>query len=51
MNNKIAKITYLSTFESKKETKQTRRKEKITDMEHVLMVARWEGCVGEWVKR
>ena len=34
--------TYLSTIESKKQTKQTRR-DRIMDVESILMVARWEG--------
>ena len=40
MNNKMAKNINLSTIESKKETKQTRR---IMDTESDFMVARWEG--------
>ena len=39
---------YLSTTESKKQTKQIDR---IMDMESVLMVARWEGGIREQVKR
>ena len=38
--------TYLSTIESKKQTKQTRRTERIMDVENVLTVARWEGVWG-----
>ena len=38
--------TYLSTIESKK---QTKGRDRIMDTESVLMVARWEGDVGEWV--
>ena len=45
-NNEMAKNTNLSTVESKKANEN-----RITYMESVLMVARWEGCVGEWVKR
>ena len=56
MNNKMAVNTYLSTPESKNTTdknkKQTRRPEtEIMDTESVLMAARWEGAVEEWVKR
>ena len=56
MNNKMAVNTYLSTTESKNTTdknkKQTRRPEtEIMDTESVLMAARWEGAVGQWVKR
>ena len=51
MNNKIAINTCLSTIESTDQTKQTRRTDRIMDMERVLMVARWEGGVGEWVKK
>ena len=47
MNNKVAINTYLSTIESKNQTKQTRRTDRIMDTESVLMVARWEGVVGE----
>ena len=50
MNNKMAINTYLSTTESKKQTKQPRNRDRIMDMENFLMVARWEGHVGEWVK-
>ena len=39
----MARNTYLSTIESKKQSKQTRRTERIMDMESVLMFARGEG--------
>ena len=42
----MAKNTYLSTIESKKQTKQIRRTNSIMDTESVLMVARWEVGVG-----
>ena len=45
---KMAINIYLSTIESKKQTKQTRR---IMDTESILMVFIWEGGGGEWVKR
>ena len=48
--NKMAKNTYLSPTESKKRTKQTRRTNRIMDMESILMVARWEEVMEEWVK-
>ena len=51
MNNKMAINTYLSTIESKKQTTQRRNRNRIMDMESILMVARWEGGVGEWMKR
>ena len=52
MNNKMAINTYLSTIESKKQTKANKEnRERIMDSESILMVARWEGSVGEWVKR
>ena len=51
MDNKIAKNTYLSTLESKKQTKQTRRTETESWVENILMVARWKCGGGEWVKR
>ena len=46
MNNKMAINTYLSTTESKIETKQTRRTDRIMDMESIFMVGRWEGLWG-----
>ena len=51
MDNEMAIDTYLSTTESKKQTKQTRRADRITDAKGVLMVARCKGGVGEQVKR
>ena len=44
MNNKMAINIYLLTTESKKINKQKRKR--ITDTEHVLTDARWEGHVG-----
>ena len=41
--NKMAKNTYLSTIESKK---QTKNRDRIMDTGSVLMVARQEGVVG-----
>ena len=51
MNNKMAKTAYLSTIESKKQTKQTRRTETELQIWRVLMVAIWKRGVGECVKR
>ena len=51
MKNKMAKNTNQSTIESKKQTKQTNNRDRILDMERVLMVARWQGDVGEWMTR
>ena len=51
MNKKMVINTYLSTVESKKQAKQTRRTETESWIQSVLMVARWEEGVGEWVKR
>ena len=52
MDNKKTTNTHLSTVESKKQTKQTRRTEIESWIRRVfLMVARWEGHLGEWVKR
>ena len=51
MINKMTINTYLSTSESKKQTKQTERTDRNMDMERIVMVAGWEGGVGEWVKR
>ena len=50
MKDKMAKNTHLLKIESKKQTKQTRT-DRIMDTERVLMVARRERSVGEWVKR
>ena len=47
----MAKHTYLSTIESKKQTKQTRRTETEARIESLLMVSRWEWHIREWVKR
>ena len=49
MNNKMAKDTNLSTFESKKQT--NKNKDRIMGTESILMVSRWEGDMVEWVKR
>ena len=46
MNDKMAKNTNLSTIESKKQTSQTKNRDRIMDTESILMVARWEVCVG-----
>ena len=51
MNSKMAKNTNLSTIESRKQTKQTRRTETESWTQSVLMVARGEQGGGEWVKR
>ena len=48
MNNKMAKDTNLSTFESKKQT--NKNKDRIMGTESILMVSRWEGHVGKWVQ-
>ena len=42
--------TYLSTIESKNQTKQISR-DRIMDMKNILMVARWEGDMGKWMKK
>ena len=49
MNNKMAKDTNLSTFESKKQT--NKNKDRIMGTESILMVVRWAGGTREWVKR
>ena len=49
MNNKMTINTYLSTIESKKQTKQTRR-DRIMNMDSILMIVTWKGSVGEWMK-
>ena len=46
MNNKMTINTYLSSVESKKQVNKKNR-DRIMDTESVLMVARWEGVVGE----
>ena len=51
MNNKMAINTYLSTIESKKQTKQTSATETEARTWNVLMVTRGRGSLGEWVKR
>ena len=48
MNNKMAINTYRQLNIKNKLSKQEHR---IMDPESILMVARWEGAVGEWVKR
>ena len=50
MKNKMAINTYLSTSESRKQTKQRRKMDIIVDTEDILMVARWQGSIEEWVK-
>ena len=48
MNDKMQINSYLSTTESKKQTKQTRRTETESWIQRaLLMVARWDGGVGE----
>ena len=47
MNNKMAKNTNLSTIESKKQTSQTKNRDRIMDTDSILMVAKWEGGTGE----
>ena len=51
MNNKMATNTYLTTIGSKKTHYANKNRDRIMDMESVLMVARWEGRGGKWVKR
>ena len=46
MNNKMTINVYLSTVESKNQTKQTRRTEMIMGTGSISMVPRCEGCVG-----
>ena len=57
MNNEMAINTYLSTTESKKQSKPIRRTETeswilkmLMSIESILTVARWEGGVGEEVR-
>ena len=56
MNSNMAINTYLSTTESKKQSKQTRRTQTESSIHvsilavSILMVVRWEGGVGQWVK-
>ena len=51
MNNKVTINAYLSTIETKTETKQMNNRDRIMDMESVLMVAQLEGGAEEWLKR
>ena len=50
MNNKMSLNMYLSTIEFKNKLRRKNR-DQIMNMESILMVARWEGGVGEWMKR
>ena len=50
MNNKMSLNMYLSTIEFKNKLRRKNR-DKIMNMESILMVARWEGGEGEWVER
>ena len=45
MNHKMVINTYLPKIESKKHTKQ-RKRDRIMDMDSILMVARWKGDLG-----
>ena len=49
INNKMALNTYLTTIKSKKQNKQENRN-RFTDTENILTVARWERGVGDWVE-
>ena len=57
MNNKMALNTYVSIIQSKKQTKQTRRrKDRITETESILWLSDgrevWaDGCRGEEIKK
>ena len=56
MNNNMATNTYLSTTESKKQSKQRRRTETESSIHvsilavSILMVARWEGGEGHGLR-
>ena len=50
MKSKMVINTHLSATESKKQAKQKNR-DRVMDRESILMLARWEWGVGEWVKR
>ena len=51
MNNKMAKNANLSTIESEKTNLANKKnRDRIMDTESILMFARWEEGVGEWVK-
>lgn len=52
MDNKMAINTYLSTIESKKANLANKKnRDRIMDIESILMVARYRVVVREWVKR
>ena len=52
MNNKVAINTYVSTIESKNKTLSNKKnRDRIMDMESILMVTRWVQGMGHWVKR
>ena len=50
MNNKMEMNTNLSNIESKKQTNKKDR-DRIMYRESIFVAARWEECMGEWVKR
>ena len=49
MNNKMAKKIYQQLNLKNKLSKQ--KEQRAVDTESVVIIARWEGIVGEWVKR
>ena len=51
MNNKMAKIHIYLRLNLKSKLSNKKNRDRIMDTESVLMVARWERSVGEWVKR
>ena len=51
MNNKMVKIQIYQQLDLKKQTKKTKNRDRIMDMESILMVVRWESVMGEWVKK
>ena len=51
MNNKMAKIHVYQQLNLKSKLRKQENREKIADIERVLMASRSEGVMREWVKR
>ena len=51
MNNKMAISSIYQQLNLKKQTENKKNRDRIMDMERILMAVRWERGVGEWVKR
>ena len=51
VNNKMAKKKKIYQQLNLKNKLSKQKEQRIMDTENVFMAARWEGSVGEWVKR